>query len=92
MGKNIGRGELPLNDVKKVSPHTYFWRLCWCIVHDYYFGSCLGVFEHDEVWNIGHYLVLIGYPQPLIDCVCNNLADRIQRKVEKHFLSMRSCP
>jgi hypothetical protein len=57
-----------------------------------YFGSCLGVFEHDEVWKIGHYLVLSGYPQPFIDCVYNNLTDGIQRKVEKHFLLLRSCP
>jgi hypothetical protein len=37
-------------------------------------------------------LVLSGYPQPFIDYVCNKMADKIQRKVEKHFLSLRSCP
>jgi len=69
MGKNIGRGELSLNNVQKGSPHTCFWWLCWCIVHDYYFGNCLGVFEHDKVRNIGHYRVHSGYPQPFIGCL-----------------------
>jgi len=79
MFKNIGRGERSPKDVQKGSPRTCFWY----IAHDYYFGSCLGVFEHDAVWNIGHCLVLSGYPQPFIDCFRNNLTDRIQRKVEK---------
>jgi hypothetical protein len=81
MGINIGRGGLSLNGVRKGSPCTCSWTWCWCIV--YYFGSCLGVFERDEVWNIGHYLVLSGCFQPFIHCVRNKLASRIQRKLER---------
>jgi hypothetical protein len=71
------------------------WLLLWKLPGSFRTRRSLEHWTRLDDLCVGHYLVLSGYPQPFIDCVCNNLAERIQRKVEKHYLSLRSlrsCP